>query len=225
MFRIVTATRLDRARFLSETLLARSMERVVVRDAVELSVTYENTVGVPELYNAALEQADDSDVLIFLHDDAWIDDWFVLERVREALTRFAVVGVAGNRRRVPKQPGWWTTDTSTIRCETDVDYISGAIAHFEGSVAKVIYYGDVPSPVKLLDGVFLAVRAQTLRKAGVRFDTRFKFHFYDMDFCRSCEQAGLTLGTWPIPLTHGSGGQPGDQWRSVYVEYLRKWKE
>jgi glycosyltransferase involved in cell wall biosynthesis len=225
MFRIVAATRLDRAAFLSQSLLGRSMERVVVRDAVELSVAYENTAGLPELYNAALARADDADVLIFVHDDVWIDDWFVLERVREGLTRFAVVGVAGNRRRIPKQPGWWTVDTSTVRCDYDLEYLSGSIAHFEGPVAKVNYYGEVPSPVKLLDGVFLAVRAQTLRQAGVAFDPRFKFHYYDMDFCRGCEQAGLTLGAWPIPITHGSGGQPGDQWRAVYAEYLKKWRE
>ena len=35
MFRIVAATRLDRAGFLAESLLGRSMERVVVPDAVE----------------------------------------------------------------------------------------------------------------------------------------------------------------------------------------------
>jgi GT2 family glycosyltransferase len=225
MFRIIAATRLNRAAFLAESLLGRSIERVVVREAVELTITYENTVGLPEIYNAALDQADDADVLIFMHDDVWIDDWFLPERLREGLARFDVVGVAGNRRRVPKQPGWWTVDTSTVRCDYDVEHICGSIAHFEGSVAKVIYYGEVPSAVKLLDGVFLAVQAGTLRKAGVAFDSRFKFHHYDMDLCRQCEQAGLTLGTWPIPLTHGSGGQPGDQWRAVYQDYLKKWRE
>jgi GT2 family glycosyltransferase len=225
MFRIVAATRRDRATFLAESLLGRSIERVVNRDAVELSVYYENTLGLPELYNAALDQADDADVLIFMHDDAWIDDWFLPERLRQALEQFAVVGVAGNRRRVPNQPGWWTTDTSTQLNEYDLPNLSGSIAHFDGPVARVIYWGEVPSPVKLLDGVFLAARAGTLRQAGVRFDPRFKFHYYDMDFCRQCEQAGLTMGTWPIALTHGSGGQLTDQWRAVYLEYLEKWRE
>jgi GT2 family glycosyltransferase len=225
MLRIVAATRNDRATFLAESLLGRSIERVVNRESVELSVYYENTVGLSELYNASLDQADDADVLIFIHDDVWIDDWFLPERLLQALEQFAVVGVAGNRRRVPKQPGWWTADTSTRRCEYDLQYLSGSIAHFDGPVARVIYWGDVPSPVKLLDGVFLAVQVRTLRQAGVRFDPRFKFHYYDMDFCRQCEQAGVTMGTWPIALTHGSGGQLTDQWRAVYLEYLEKWRE
>ena len=225
MFRIVAATRSDRATFLAESLLGRSIERVVNREAVELSVYYENTLGLPNLYNASLDQAADADVLIFIHDDVWIDDWFLPERLREALEQFNVVGVAGNRRRVPKQPGWWTTDTSTQLNDYDLPNLSGSIAHFEGPVARVIYWGEVPSPVKLLDGVFLAARAGTLRQAGVRFDPRFKFHYYDMDFCRQCELAGLTMGTWPIALTHGSPGQTSDQWRAVYLEYLEKWRE
>ncbi|HTK75936.1 MAG TPA: glycosyltransferase [Gemmataceae bacterium] len=225
MFRIVAATRSDRPTFLAESLLGRSLERVVNRESVELSVYFENTLGLPELYNASLDQADDEDVLIFVHDDVWIDDWFLPERLQQGLERFAVVGVAGNRRRVPKQPGWWTTDTSTQLNDYDLANLSGSIAHFDGPVARVIYWGEVPSPVKLLDGVFLAARAGTLRQAGVRFDPRFKFHYYDMDFCRQCEQAGLTMGTWPIALTHGSGGQLTDQWRAVYLEYLEKWRE
>jgi glycosyltransferase involved in cell wall biosynthesis len=225
MLRIVAATRSDRPTFLAESLLGRSLERVVNRESVELSVYFENTLGLPELYNASLDQADDEDVLIFVHDDVWIDDWFLPERLQQGLERFAVVGVAGNRRRVPKQPGWWTTDTSTQLNDYDLANLSGSIAHFDGPVARVIYWGEVPSPVKLLDGVFLAARAGTLRQAGVRFDPRFKFHYYDMDFCRQCEQAGLTMGTWPIALTHGSGGQLTDQWRAVYLEYLEKWRE
>jgi glycosyltransferase involved in cell wall biosynthesis len=225
MLRIVAATRSDRPTFLAESLLGRSLERVVNRESVELSVYFENTLGLPELYIASLDQADDEDVLIFVHDDVWIDDWFLPERLQQGLERFAVVGVAGNRRRVPKQPGWWTTDTSTQLNDYDLANLSGSIAHFDGPVARVIYWGEVPSPVKLLDGVFLAARAGTLRQAGVRFDPRFKFHYYDMDFCRQCEQAGLTMGTWPIALTHGSGGQLTDQWRAVYLEYLEKWRE
>src|SRR5439155_5290561 len=226
MLRIVAATRVDRETFLKESLLGRSIDRVVVREDVELTVTYENTVGLPDLYNDALARADDADVLIFMHDDVWIDDWFLPERLRQALDQFAVVGVAGNRRRVPKQPGWWTTDSSTQLCDYDEEYLSGSIAHLDSDgVARVAYYGEVPSPVKLLDGVFLAFRVGPVRRAGVGFDPRFKFHHYDMDFCRSCEQADLTMGTWPIALTHGSGGQLSDQWRAVYLEYLKKWRE
>ena len=91
---------------------------------------------------------------------------------------------------------------------------------------SVDYFGPARQPVKLLDGVFLAAKAGTLRQAGVKFDIRFPFHFYDVDFCRTCEQAGLRLGTWPIAISHGSFGDFGtDDWKQAYATYLEKWGE
>ena len=62
-------------------------------------------------------------------------------------------------------------------------------------------------PVQSLDGVFLAARADILQRSGVRFDPRFAFHDYDLDFCRSATEARLSLGTWLFPLIHASGGK------------------
>ena len=60
----------------------------------------------------------------------------------------------------------------------------------------------------------------------MRFDERFPFHFYDLDFCRSARANGLRLGTWPITLTHQSGGRFGiPEWRKAYADYLNKWHE
>src|SRR5438046_1058401 len=112
MLRIVAATRLDRASFRTQALLGRSLDRLIFRKGVELRVTFSNSVGLPDLYNAALAESDDADVMVFTHDDVCIDDWFVSDRLTEALERFAVVGVAGNRRRLPGQPSWIFADTS-----------------------------------------------------------------------------------------------------------------
>ena len=35
-------------------------------------------------------------------------------------------------------------------------------------------------PVQLLDGMFLAVRANVLQRSGVRFDPGFAFHHVDL---------------------------------------------
>ena len=67
-------------------------------------------------------------------------------------------------------------------------------------------YGPTPDFCTLLDGLFLAVRTRKLREAGIYFDTRFRFHMYDIDFCRQATEAGILMGTWPIHVTHGSGG-------------------
>jgi GT2 family glycosyltransferase len=60
----------------------------------------------------------------------------------------------------------------------------------------------------------------------VAFDTRFGFHFYDLDFCRTARAQGLRLGTWPIAITHQSGGAFADpRWQSGLQIYLDKWQD
>ena len=56
-------------------------------------------------------------------------------------------------------------------------------------------------------------------------DRKFDFHFYDLDFCRTARQVGLSIGTWPIEMTHqsrGAFGSPG--WRDGLERYRGKWK-
>lgn len=68
-------------------------------------------------------------------------------------------------------------------------------------------------------------KKSTLADNKVLFDPRFDFHFYDMDFCRSARTKGLRLGTWPICITHQSGGAFGSQrWIEKYRLYLEKWE-
>lgn len=226
MLRIVAATRYDQGNFECHTLLGRTMAKLSCRTDVWAIVAFGNSSGLPDVFNSALANATDSDVIVFTHDDVRIDDWFLPERLHEALARFAVVGVAGNRRRVPRQPSWAFVDP---RFTWDApENLSGAVAHpsRDGLSEQITWYGQSPSPVELLDGVFLAAKVRTLREAGVTFDRRFPFDFYDLDFCRTCRCAGLELGTWPIAITHVSGGHFGaPEWSLAYAEYLRKWIE
>lgn len=64
----------------------------------------ENQRGLPEVYNERIVASDAGDILVFVHDDVWIDDNFFGTHVVEGLRDFDVIGVAGNRRRVAKQP-------------------------------------------------------------------------------------------------------------------------
>lgn len=224
MLRIVAATRADPLTFARQTPLGRSLDRLLSRKDWVADVAFGNSAGLPVVYNAALERAADADILAFTHDDVWVDDWYLHLRLQEALSRFAVVGVAGNRRRVPRQPSFAFTDDNFTW--DNPENLSGSVVHTKGPSPQVGYYGECPAEVKLLDGVFLAVRAETLRRAAVTLDPRFTFHFYDLDFCRICEQAGLTIGTWPIALTHASGGKLGTpEWKAAYGVYLAKWGE
>jgi GT2 family glycosyltransferase len=103
---------------------------------------------------------------------------------------------------------------------------SGVVGHGEGlpQLRQLSIYGPPGLPVKLLDGLFLAVRSSMLSKHELRFDPQFDFHFYDMDFCRQAEMRGLRMGTCPISVVHRSAGQLGTPaWSAGYARYLRKY--
>ncbi len=224
MIEIVSATRLSESEFLAKSALGISLRRLGHDNRLHARIAFANRRGLPEFYNACILAAGDQDALVFVHDDVWIDDNFLADRVLEGLRAFDVIGVAGNRRRVPRQPSWAFVD-SQFSWDDRVN-LSGLVAHGAHPFGAISYFGAVPGECELLDGVFLAARKSVLAAKGVAFDPRFDFHFYDMDFCRCARQRGLRLGTWPISLTHQSGGAFGrERWREGYRAYVEKWGE
>lgn len=221
--RIVCATRENRDDFFARTALGRSLT-LHRPPAVEVRLFPENDRGLPAIYNTAIdESAKDGAILLFMHDDLHLCDFHWAEKVRQGLAAFDIIGLAGNRRRVARQPGWLFVDE---RLTPDSrEHLSGAVGHGRGLPLDTIdVFGPSSQQVKLLDGLFLAVRSETLHAKSLRFDERFDFHFYDLDFCRQAEQAGLRMGTWPISVVHeSSGGFVGEAWNRGYESYLDKW--
>ena len=221
-FQLVSATRLEEATFWSDTLLGRSLRQPQHRQLVA-RIRFSNLQPLAVSYNTAIEAAPAGAVLVFCHDDLDLGPESLGPELEAALARFDLVGVAGNQRQQSGQAGWWLNPRSG---GWDHPYLSGALRHGTPDSSRLDVYGPAPMPVQLLDGVFLAARADTLRRSGVRFDPRFAFHYYDLDLCRSARRAGLSLGTWPLPLLHASGGEPwGAAWNELQRAYLGKWGE
>lgn len=219
---IISATRKSEADFQSKTALGISLLRLCRDSRLVARISFENSRGLPELYNERLAAADSESIVVFMHDDIWIDDHFFSQRLIEGLNAYDIIGVAGNRRRIERQPAWafinreFTWDSA--------EYLSGAVAHAKRPFGLIAYFGDTPAPCELLDGVLLAAKKSVLTEKKVLFDPRFDFHFYDMDFCRTARRNGATLGTWPICITHESDGAYGtEQWAKGYRLYLEKW--
>jgi len=221
--RLVCGTRSSREAFSNETALGRSLKLYAHLPDVQLQLFDNNTRGLSSIYNAAIDDAKkDPAVLVFVHDDVWLNDFFWVERIRESLARFDVVGLAGNRRRVPRQPSWaFTPDMQW----DERQYLSGSVGHGKGFPCEIAStFGPSAQECKLLDGLLLIADSDTLSRSALRFDERFKFHFYDLDFCRQTELKGLRMGTWPISVVHESGGAFGTAtWREAYQQYLNKY--
>lgn len=221
--RIVCATRKSREEFFTDTACGHSLS-LHRPPSVEIRLFPGNTQGLPALYNKAIAESIHEEVtFLFVHDDIHLCDFHWADRLTNGLSVFDVVGLAGNRRRVPAQPAWLFLDEKLT--PDSRDNLSGIVGHGRGLVPDgVDVFGPTGKAVKLLDGVFLAVRSATLRATALRFDERFDFHFYDLDFCRQAERAGMRLGTWPISVVHQSKGNFTSQaWRQGYDRYLEKW--
>lgn len=228
--RFVCATRSTTEEFFSKCPLGRSLPlyRTFPRgQRIELRLFRENREGLPSVYNTAIEEArTDPAILVFIHDDVFLSDYYWASHLLEGLSAFEVVGLAGNRRRVARQASWMYLDGEFTRDAEE--HLSGVLGHGEGfpNLKQLSIYGEPCQEVKLLDGVLLAVRSPKLIETGLRFDPQFRFHFYDMDFCRQAELAGLRMGTWAISAIHASAGKLGGAaWRAAYRDYLVKYGE
>ena len=220
---IVSATRLSESEFWNKTALGISLRRLAQDTRIIARIAFENQRGLPDVYNASINSPQGAEHLVLIHDDVWIDDYFLADHVIDGLKIFDVIGVAGNRRRVQNQPAWAFIDDK-FTCDTSINQ-SGRVAHDSHPFGEISFFGAAPAECELLDGLFLAVRKSRLKAANVQFDPRFDFHLYDLDFCRSARKNGLRLGTWPISLTHQSKGAFGSpRWKEKYRLYLEKWE-
>ena len=231
MIEIVSATRLSQEAFLERAPLGISMRRLLPgkaqpeqridpRDRIAAYIAFLNDRPLAETYNARIiASGTEDDILVFVHDDVWIEDFFLSRRLRDGLARFDVLGVAGGRFRDAGQVYWRHADVDGLPGS------SGSVAQGDRDlISEVTYYGPCPAECELMDGLFLAARRSVLQDRGVLFDPQFAFHLYDLDFCRTARERGLRLGTWPIALTHKSRGAWDEHWTAKRDLYLAKWR-
>ena len=221
---IVSATQLNEAEFFSKSPLGLSLSQY--RDyQVGSRLFFSNSRGLSACYNEAIRAAkNEEEILVFVHDDVLIVDFFWIDKILRGFTRFEVLGLAGNKRREPRQPSWaFVDDTFTWDIASN---LSGIVGHGHQFPCQLSIYGAPGQECKLLDGVFLATKKSILTRTQILFDETFDFHFYDMDFCRQAELQRLRMGTIALGIIHASDGAFGTaQWKANYERYLNKWQE
>ncbi|MDD9942882.1 MAG: hypothetical protein OXU20_17715 [Myxococcales bacterium] len=229
--RLCAVTRLEKRAFLEQAWLARSLRSIpkAKRPRIHLHAANSGSgaLGLPEVYNQVLAECDDDDILAMVHDDVYIHEWLLVDRLREALQHYDVVGVAGSAAPDYRHPSWLLRFDEALNPTGPQPDVcpSGAVGHQDPQTPVVSFYGETPKPCLLLDGLFMAVAVGRVRAAGLQFDERFRFHCYDIDFCRSATQANLRIGTWPLNLTHQSAGNfASETFQTAARTYLEKWR-
>lgn len=223
---VVCATRLSEEGFFSKTATGRSIHSMLAVSDVKVRLFPNNTKGLGEIYNLAIEEMlHEQAILVFMHDDIWFTDFFWADRIRQGLGKYEIVGLIGNKRRVSRQPNW-----AFLSANLDWDStsnLSGSIGHGKSFPPPILNnFGPTDQNCKLLDGVLMAVKCETLSTKRLKFDSQFEFHFYDLDFCRQAEQLNIEMGTVSISVLHESGGDfRSAAWGNAYSKYLSKWIE
>jgi hypothetical protein len=190
-----------------ELLLVRSYRQNLSGEAarVDLDLTLENARGLPEVYNEKLEAAAAAgyEFAVFVHDDVFIEESRLLEKLQEARRRFGfdLIGLAGGVAGGGESPTLWH-----LMCPKPSQ--RGSVGHFqiEQTLQTVSAYGHWPAQVTLLDGLFLAVHVPTALAVGWRFNPAFTFHHYDLAASLDAGSRGMTAGVFPLRVVHASGG-------------------
>lgn len=220
----VVATRLNEEVFWRDSL-AGQFFRIFDVGSGEVKLFPKNTIGLSKIYNSAFDDYRHSDeVTVFMHDDLLVLDAFWLQRLLVALGQVDIVGLVGSVGGTLGQPSWRHTDLqwSVVPPERCRGFLFHGETYPRGADLSV--YGRSPSRVDTLDGVFLACRPAQLPRE-LRFDERFLFDFYDLDFCRKARSLGLSLGVVDISALHRSSGTFGSEgWLAAYRTYIEKWE-
>lgn len=184
---------------------------------VELDIHYDNTSGLPTVYNKAIDNSTDFDCIAFVHDDFHLLDCFFFDKVINS--QFDVIGVAGGLEYNPP-PTWkscpflWTSACN--------GRASGSVWHkLPDSRLFPSCFGPAPSNCVWLDGQCLIMNRNAIDK-GLRFDPMFIFDHYDGDFTFRARQLGLNVGVEPISCYHESAGQGMMAHKEEYLESQRR---
>jgi len=190
-------------------------------DDITFNIFTENTRGLCECYNEAIGKAisddmDENTSFIFVHDDVFIEDLSIDNKLEDAFKEADIIGMAGATKWHLQYPTTW----HNTKCEW-----SGVVPHCINDEYRTVYFGDYSKNCIVLDGLFLACKLKTLKDSGLRFDNRLKFHHYDIDFCLSAKKLGLYMTTAPLWVVHCSEGEWRNDpvWEASHKVMMEKW--
>lgn len=181
----------------------KSLSRL--KSKITLFYDSSNALGLSQRYNQILSNyKKDFDNIVFVHDDVYVDDLYVCEKLERAHKDFDIVGLAGGiNPKIQKMALWH------LMCGGfGGNNLRGAVAHpiNENGQIFMTSFGPTPSRVALLDGLFLSVNTKKISSAGWKFNENYTFHHYDIASCIDANNKKLKLGVAPIWVVHKSPG-------------------
>lgn len=174
-----------------------------LKDDITLVINANNSIGLSRSYNRQLtpENLIKHDIVLFAHDDIYIDDLKLKGKLYSAINTYDIVGLAGASAATIAKPCLWHR-------MSDPSSWSGAVSHpIDNDTMQVVTaFGPWPKRCLFLDGLFLAVNLSRVLEVGWKFNENYKYHHYDLSSCLDANKKQLKLGTYPIYVSHSSPG-------------------
>ena len=147
----------------------------------------------------------DNDIFILCHDDIEIfeESKDILNAIKIANAEgHGFVGLAGTKL-LGEDAVWWNQE----RWKKDLH--SGAVYHLNDTSGIYHTYYGPPDKVVVLDGLFLAASAKTLREVGLEKPSYLlgAWDFYDLHYTITAYKKGLINVTVPLEVVHHSRGE------------------
>ena len=175
-------------------------------------------------YSGAFEKtsADPEDIIIMCHDDIEIREKpeIFVEKLKTTLDRdmLAFAGPAGTTY-LDKDAVWWDQG----RWQQGLH--KGKVTHIDPHNKPYLTYYGPPDDVVVLDGVFLAARANVIRAIGLEKPEYFEgeWDFYDLHYTSTAFIKGYTNTILDMNIIHHSRGElvGRDSWhknRAAFIE-------
>jgi hypothetical protein len=190
-----------------QTLLYKSLAKIeretnfVLLD--KLFFATQNKKGLSEAYNKFFFDNPIYDMVVFVHDDMWIDDAGFITKLMEHHTKYDIIGLAGGLKPILKAPALWH-----IMCG---GFQGGNLRGFAGhylpdGTTNITNFGPTPTRVAIIDGAFMSINVKTITTAKWKFNENYTFHHYDISSCIDANKLKLRIGVVPILTYHNSPG-------------------
>jgi hypothetical protein len=193
------------------------MKDLFSHNTFNFSVVYDNTDGLPKVYNKFLNDKQyKNNILLFVHDDVELEDVFLVDKLQNS--PYKIRGLAGCTQANNNKPPAWH-----LMCER-TDYV-GEVTHKNQQRTWTTVYGSTDARALLIDGLFIAVDVKEANSKGIEFDEDFQFHHYDLSFCLRCNQAKVTVGVLPVRVIHHGLGDSANtpEWFNSAVHFSKKY--
>lgn len=180
---------------------------------------------------------DQANFVLLLNPDAWLH-----LGAAEELTRFLIahprVGVAGARLLYPDgrpQEAAWRFPTLLMAFFDSFPPHGPLLGRLQGSFLNGRYQEerqDAPFPIDHPLGAAMLIRRETLAQVGL-FDEAYWMYAEEVDWCRSCREAGWAIWQVPSARVVHVGGASSSQFRGrsfvalhrSRLRFVQKWSD